>query len=289
MIFTSAAEYLAPLLKEKMPSADFVFLNKNKESKRFFPDGEIYARLACADRLKKQRVIVLHSGSPNPNEGIIELELILQILKDHQIEPEVFFTYFPYGRQDKAFLEGETNAAENLLKKLVDYYKVKKIYAIDPHFGEMPWAEKYPLASVSAIPFLMQEAKKDLGPDMLFLSPDKGGKRRTGLAGFNKTRLDSFDVVLASSDIKFQGRVVGAVDDILATGGTLCRFYDSAKAAGAEKIVALISHGPMPAGIERVKSTFSKLYLANTINAKEANIDISGLIAQSLSEGIKII
>ena len=81
-------------------------------------------RILKADQLRGKRVIVLHSGAPKPNEGLTELELILQILRDNQIKPEVFFTYFPYGMQDKVFERGETNVAENLVEKLINYNKV---------------------------------------------------------------------------------------------------------------------------------------------------------------------
>ena len=112
IIPTSKAEHLI----RKSRSLRFVLPLKNNEGSRVFPDKEIYVRLP---ETGKKRVIVLHSGAPDPNEGLIELELVLQILKDRQIRPEVFFSYFPYGQQDAVFLKGETNAAEGIMKKLV--------------------------------------------------------------------------------------------------------------------------------------------------------------------------
>ena len=135
IISTSQVGYLAKRIKRKLKGFEIIFPAKNVGGKRYFPNGEVYIKISKPETLKNKRVIVLHSGAPKPNEGLIELELILQILRDNKLKPEIFFTYFPYGMQDKVFEKGETNVAENLIKKLINYYKVKKIYLIDPHFG----------------------------------------------------------------------------------------------------------------------------------------------------------
>jgi len=293
IILTSTVEHLAENLEKKLSTQggsayggknfELIFPEKNKDRQRCFPDGEVYMKLPKIGDIKKGRVVVLHSGTPNINTGLIELELILQILKDHQIKPEVFFTYFPYGRQDKVFELGEANVAENLVKKFIDYYKVRKIYIIDAHFGKMPWVKKYPIENISAVSFLIKKTKEDFGQDVLFLSPDKGGKRRTGIAGLNKKRINSFEVAPFYSEIPIQGEVIGVVDDMIETGGTLLRFCEFANNAKAKKVIALITHGVLDTGIKNVAKNFAKVYLANTVNKKEANVDITDLVASALN------
>ena len=284
LIFTSKAQYLASKLTAKAKDADFIFLAKNKDGKRFFPDGEIYARIPEIGGLSKKRVIVLHSGSPKPNDGLVELELVLQILKDHGIKPEVFFTYFAYSRQDKIFENGETNAAERLIQKIINYYEAKKIYIVDPHFGKMPWLKKYPVISICSAPLLMRKMKENSNQDVMFVSPDKGGKRRTGISGLDKKRTDTFNVDFSGTMSAFDGKVVGVIDDILATGGTLAKFYDYAEKSGAQKVIAMVTHGPFRPGIIRIKDKFPEFYLTNTINAKEANVDITDLIVKAIQK-----
>jgi len=283
IIPTSTAEHLAKKIKAKANNLKVIFPEKNKEGKRHFPDGELYLRISKANKLKNKRVVVLHSGAPEPNEGLVELKIILQILKDNKVKPEVFFSYFSYGQQDKIFKKGETNVAENLIKELVNYYKAKKIYIIDPHFGGRDWIKKYPIVNISAVPFLIRKAWQDFEENILFLSPDKGGKRRTGLLAAGKRRLNSFKVEIFSPKLALKGKIVGVVDDIVETGGTLLKFYDFAKKSGAKKVIALITHGALPAGVSKIEKKYSKLYLTNTIKRKEANIDITDLILKVIS------
>ena len=258
IILTSGAEHLAKNLQKLSAKTDseVITLAKNKDNSRIFPDGEIYARIPGINKLENKKVTVVHSGMPNPNDGLAELELAIQILKNTKAKIEVFFAYFPYGMQDAAFEAGEANAAEELIKKFTDYYGIKKIYVLDPHFGKRSWQNKYPIINISAVPLLVKKAKKDFGSDILFLSCDKGGKRRTGISGTEKKRLDSFKVEFLSHNIDFKGKNIAVVDDIIETGGTLLKFYKLAKDSGAKNVIALITHGVLPEGIKKIKKEF---------------------------------
>lgn len=169
------------------------------------------------------------------------VSLLLEKTFDRSIE--VFFTYFPYSQQDKVFKRGETNAAENLIKK----------------------------------------AKKEFGGDILFLSPDKGGKRRTNILGAKKRRINSFKTEMVLPRMDFQGKTIGVIDDLLETGATLSKFSELVKKAGAKKNLALITHGVLTSGIRRIQKDFSKLYLTNTIKQKGQTVDITGLILELIS------
>jgi len=89
---------------------------------------------------------------------------------------------------------------------------------------------------------------------------------------------------MVSPKLNFKGKVVGVIDDMIKTGGTLLKFQEIAKKSGAEKIIALITHGVIPSGVSKIKKKYSKLYLTNTIKQKESNIDITKLILKNLSK-----
>jgi ribose-phosphate pyrophosphokinase len=283
VIPTSGAEHLARGL-ESQEGIKIILPARNKEGARFFPDGEIYTRISEVAELK-DKVVVLHSGQPDPNAGIIELEMILEILRRAGVGlREVFFNYFPYAMQDKAFQPGEVNAAEALLRKLTAYYGVSQVYAIDPHFHRDEWASGYTFTPLTAVPLLKAAALRDQ-PEMIFVAPDSGGKKRTSLSGLSKTRTDSYTIELHHDDdlaAMISGKHVGVVDDLVETGGTMARFAEKAKEYGAKSVSALITHGILPEGIARIQGAYDKLYLANTVNRTEANVDIAPVILQVL-------
>lgn len=285
VIPTTSAEHLARKLRAA--NTKIIYPALNKERKRVFPDGEVYVKIPQAHRLVNQRVVVMHTGAPFPNEGLIELELALRILKEVKANPiEIFFTYFPYGMQDSVFSKGETNVAEMLVEKFVQYYYVKKISIIDAHFAGKEWVRRYPLHLLSAVPLLLETAKKDWGSELLFLAPDKGGKRRTTLQGIQKKRKNSYVVEMNPGKAlqeKIKNRVVAVVDDLVETGGTLDKFYDKCRRIGAKELIALITHGVLPQGISRVKNKYAKLYLTNSINRPESNVNVIPLITPSLT------
>jgi ribose-phosphate pyrophosphokinase len=288
IIPTSQAKHLGKNILAKTKVSKVIFPDLNKDGKRYFPDGEVYTRISEINKFKG-RTIIFHSGAPNPNNGLVELEMLLEILRKSKANPiEIFFTYFPYGKQDNVFQAGEINAAENLVRKLIKYYNVERIYTIDAHFAGREWVNKYPITNVSAVNLLMETASKNY-PNAIYLAPDSGSQRRTGLElkGLRKKRINS-RMVEFRSDEEFKAavkdRIVGVVDDQIETGATLIPFYDECIKAGAREVIALITHGVLSEGIERVKAKYSKLYLTNTIKQKDSNIDVTNLILKAISK-----
>jgi len=279
IIPTTTAAHLA----KKFPKNSVVWPKGNRDGKFIFPDGEVYAALPDLD--KNTRYVVLHSGMPRPNEGLMELKIILEILKNNSIPNiEVCFSYFPYGMQDNVFDPGEINVAESLIKEFCEYYPVKKIFVLDAHFAGKDWVKKYPLENIPVFEWLKKDVTKS-HPDIIFLAPDCGGQQRTGLTGLNKKRVNSHAVeVEHSANLKkvVQNRVVGVVDDIIETGSTLERFSEECQKCGAKASVAIITHGVLEKGIKRIKKSYQKIFLTNSINRKEANVDIAPLLIKHL-------
>lgn len=286
LIPTSSALHLARRLA-KAKDIRVVFPDSNKDGKRVFPDGEAYARLSGVSELFG-RVVLLVAGVPKPNTVVMELEMLLSLITHSKAHPiEIFFTYFPYSMQDHEFEEGERNVVEDLMTKWASYYNVTRFYAIDGHFEGKPWLSRHPLVTLTALGLLQEAATRDYA-DIVFLAPDKGAQRRTGLYGFDKTRVNSREVSISCpSDVAvlIKDKTVGIIDDLLETGGTLAQCAKKARECGAHKVVALVTHGVLSAGIKRVLGMFDGLYLANTVKRAEANVDVSGIIRQALLQG----
>lgn len=284
LILTSSTLHLKPYL-EKYGEFNLLVSEPNKDGKLLFPDGEVYVRFPSVSKIKG-RIVVLHAGVPHPNRGLVELESTLSVLRQGgHTNIEVFFTYMPYSMQDKVHKDGETNAAQNLLQKLVSYHGVKRIYAIDPHFGDAVWVTAFPFVAVSAHELLLSGALKHY-QGAVFVAPDKGHEIRTQkLKGPEKSRQDSHTVTLKHDEAfmnELRGKTIGVVDDIIETGGTLMKFHEACASYLPKELFVVATHGVLPEGITRVKKTYSRLFLSNTIPHAEASIDVTSLIVSTL-------
>jgi len=267
VIPTTTAEHIA---KKMVGREDFdvIVPEGNKEGKRRFADNEVYTKIPRFDELK-DRTVVLHSGGPDRNRSYVELDQVLEILYEENPQLrhgplEVFFAYFAYGGQDDVFQKGETNFAERIVRRLTKYYRVDGIYVIDAHFANKEWIRKYPIKNVSAVNLLKEAASIDYpNTDILYLAPDIGSQKRTGLMGADKKRIDSYTVEIQTSEqiaASVKGRVVGAVDDMIRTGRTMVGFRDECIKYGASDVIALCTHGVMESGIRLIQEKFPRLY-----------------------------
>lgn len=280
VIATQAARHLlvgvAPSLST---STQIVSPTPNKEGLYHFPDGEVYLRIPGLNHV--ERVVILHSGYPDPNAGLIELYMMLDIIQNYSsAKVDVYFACMPYARQDNAYYDGELNMAWALIDTLRSRYRVRRIWTVDAHFVNKNWAGVEDLAkngvtNVTAYTELLMDRARQDHPSIMFMAPDAGSTRRTHLKGAKKKRETSYSVTV-DLDKKFanqvRGKVIGVVDDLLSTGTTLERFYQKVKSYGAREVYALITHGVNSSGIDRTLALYDGLYLTNTINQPQANV-----------------
>lgn len=299
IIPTSSAKHLGRRIAEeitnkKITNARVIFPEKNKDGERFFPDEEVYSRIPEAEGglFNKEQVILLHSGQRKPNAGIREYESNIEIIQEYSSpgKLDMFFAYFPYGRQDRKFLPGEIAKAEKDFDKLRNFYKIEDLHIIDAHFaGREHWdCKKRPFVDVKGFEVIMERIKNDFpNEEVLFLGPDVGAQTRAGIKGTEKKREGSYSVELSSKEhlveIIKQYNFIAAIDDFSETGGTMVEFRNVCKEINpASVLIAGLTHGVKQKGINRTRADYDHLYLGNTVQRKEANVDFTELIMKSL-------
>ncbi|HZD91570.1 MAG TPA: ribose-phosphate diphosphokinase [Pseudolabrys sp.] len=228
---------------------------------REFEDGEHKAR--PLDGVAGRDVYVLHSlhGEPgqSANDKLCRLLFFIGALKDAGAARVTAVTpYLCYGRKDRRTKPNDP-VTTRYMAAMFESVGVDCVVTLEAHNpAAFENAFRCRTVALTGAPLFADYVKAHLREEKLaVVSPDAGGMKRAenlrealeaalgrpvgkGLAEKHR----SSGVV--SGDL-FTGDVAGAtalvVDDLISTGGTLLRTAKAARAAGATRVIALVTHG----------------------------------------------
>jgi ribose-phosphate pyrophosphokinase len=240
---------------------------------RRFPDTEGYIRIPtdALEAIRNEPVVVV--SNTFPDSGIVETLLMLDAVRDlrngdlqnlREIGPQTLpgvgkgvilaVPYFGYSRQDKRFKPGESVSARAIAEMLTS--RCDGLVVLDLHAPAVLEHLTVPVAFTSAMPELAEHLKESVDPDFI-LSPDKGAIDRASSVAqqigcefsyLEKTRIDAHTIVHKAKDLDVAGKSVAIVDDMIATGGTICRAAEALRSQGAVQVHAACCHGLFTGG-----------------------------------------
>jgi len=297
------AEKLAPIL-------DMVHVAL--ESRRF-PDGEAYVRVPpeSIESVRSEAVVLV--SNTFPDSGILQTLLLLGAIRDvrkgdlsslkgewsgdtEDVGPGVFLAipYYGYARQDKRFSAGESISAK-IVTEVVSKY-CDGIAILDLHAPEVLDGMEVPIEFVSSMPEIAERLQNGVSPDFI-LSPDKGAIDRatevSGLIGcefsyLEKTRIDAHTIEHTPKDLDVSGKVVAIVDDMISTGGTICRASDALRRQGATEVHAACTHGLFTGGaLSRLANHVDGVHATSSLANSRAVISGGAALARGVRNILK--
>jgi ribose-phosphate pyrophosphokinase len=254
---------------------------------RVFPDGESKVRLR--GEVRDRNVILVQSTYPPVDRHLVQLLFLAHRISEEGGMVHAAVPYLAYARQDKEFLKGEVVSLA-VVAHLLRSVGVKRLVTVDIHSVEGLGYFSFPAFSTSATPLLARHFEERRLKDPVAISPDLGGSNRVEafarLMGIehlalSKTR-DRFtgEVSVRETSLPVDGRDVVLVDDIISTGGSMCRAAELLKRSGARNIYAACTH-PLLVGdaLERLKAAgIREVVGTNTIPSPVSRIDVSSLL-----------
>ncbi len=277
---------------------------------RRFPDTEGYIRIPedQIEAIRKEPVVVV--SNTFPDAGIVETLLMLKAISDvrkgslenlrgiepqrmENIGPGVYLAvpYFGYSRQDKRFKPGEVISARAIADMLAT--QCDGLTVLDLHAPQVLENLDIPVAFTSAMPELASHLQSEVKPDFI-LSPDKGAIERASQVAqlidcefsyLEKTRIDAHTIVHKAKDLDVSGKVVAIVDDMIATGGTICRAADALRSQGATEVHAACSHGLFTGGaIRRLTQFVDGVHATGSLANPRSVIDAGEALARGVRE-----
>ena len=277
---------------------------------RRFPDTEGYIRIPeeQIEAIRKEPVVVV--SNTFPDAGIVETLLMLKAISDvrkgslenlrgiepqrmENIGPGVYLAvpYFGYSRQDKRFKPGEVISARAIADMLAT--QCDGLTVLDLHAPHVLENLDIPVAFTSAMPELANHLLSEVKPDFI-LSPDKGAIDRASQVAqlidcefsyLEKTRIDAHTIIHKAKDLDVKGKVVAIVDDMIATGGTICRAADALRSQGATEVHAACSHGLFTGGaIRRLTQFVDGVHATGSLANPRSVIDAGEALARGVRE-----
>ena len=275
---------------------------------RRFPDGEGYVRVPsdAIDAVRAEPVVLV--SNTYPDSGVVQTVLLLEALADvrkgelsnlkkeepqslDDVGPGIYLAipYFGYSRQDKRFSKGEALSARviaEILERSCD-----GIAILDLHEPAVLEGMGVPMQFVSSMPEIAERLQTEVSPDFI-LSPDKGAiARATEVAGLigcefsylEKTRVDARTIEHTPKDLDVDGKVVAIVDDMISTGGTICRASDALRRQGAVEVHAACTHGLFTGGaILRLASHVDGVHSTDSLPNPRAVVSAAPALARGL-------
>ena len=279
---------------------------------RKFPDGEGYVRVPSESfGIIRSEPVILVSNT-FPDSGIMRTILMLEAITDirkgdlenlknegeqimDNVGPGIFLAvpYYGYARQDKRFSPGETVSARvisEILGRSCDGMVI-----LDLHEPKVLDGSELKIGFVSSMPEIADVLEKEVNPDFI-LSPDKGAIDRASevakIGGWEfsyleKTRIDAHTIEHQAKDLDVNGKVVAIVDDMISTGGTICRASDALRRQGAKAVYLACTHGLFTGGaLSKLANHVDGVYTTDSLRNPRSVVSSAPALARGIKEMI---
>lgn len=246
VIFTGNAN---PVLAQSVTS--YLNMELGKAMVGRFSDGEIQVEIQ--ENVRSKHVVVLQSTCAPTNDNLMELMIMIDALKRASAGSiTAVIPYFGYARQDRrprsARVAISARIVANMLQSVAG---VDRVITMDLHADQIQGFFDIPVDNIYASPVLLEDLQQKNDGDLLVVSPDIGGVvRARALAKQLGVDLAIIDKRRPKANVSEVMNIIGEVDgrrcvimdDMIDTGGTLCKAAEVLKQRGAKSVMAYCTH-----------------------------------------------
>jgi len=274
---------------------------------KHFNNGEI--DLHVPENVRRKEVYFIHDSTKNPQEWLVELLLLKDLLLNASAESVTFvLPDLLYSRKDRKEKPHVPISARALAQSISP--GLKRLITMDLHSDQIQgfYPAICPVDNLHSFSEVVRYIEKnplcDL-KELTIVSPDAGGVNRAKafaqklgikhpIAFIYKRR----DVPGEIAEMRLVGEVkdlnVLIVDDIIDSGGTLCEAANLLKQNGAKEVYCYGTHGIFSKGITPSFNIFKRIMTSNTHYFEGDGIgviDMSSIFAEAIyraQEGLSI-
>ncbi len=267
-----------------------------------FSDGEIQVEIQ--ENVRGKNVVVIQSTCAPTNDNVMELMIMIDALKRASASRiTAVIPYFGYARQDRrprsARVAISARIVANMLQSVAG---IERVLTMDLHADQIQGFFDIPVDNIYASPVLLADLQQQKSKDLIIVSPDIGGVVRAramakqlscDLAIIDKRRPKANVSEVMHLIGEVEGRHCVIMDDIIDTGGTLCKAAEALKERGAKGVTAYCTHAVLSGGaVARIAaSQLDELVVTDTISLtdearqikKIRQLSVAPILAETLS------
>ena len=267
-----------------------------------FSDGEIAVEIK--ENVRGADTFIIQSTCSPTNDNLMELIVMVDSLRRASAgRITAVIPYFGYARQDRRVRSARVPITAKVVADFLSSVGVDRVLTVDLHAEQIQGFFDVPVDNVFGTPILLDDMKSRNFTNPIVVSPDIGGVVRAravakllndaDLAIIDKRRPQAnvAQVMHIIGDVK--GRDCIIVDDMIDTGGTLCKAAEALKEKGANRVYAYATHpvfsGKAPDNI--ANSVIDELIVTDSIPLSQAMTAINKVkqltLGDMLAEAIR--
>lgn len=238
-----------PVLAQRIANRLYMSLGDATVSR--FSDGEVFVQIN--ENVRGSDVFVIQSTCAPTNDNLMELVVMIDALRRASAgRITAVIPYFGYARQDRRVRSARVPITAKVIADFLSNVGVDRVLTVDLHAEQIQGFFDIPVDNIFGTPVLLEDMLAKKLQDPVVVSPDIGGVVR---ARATAKLLDDTDIAIidkrrpranVSQVMNLIGDVDGRdciiVDDMIDTGGTLCKAAEALKNRGAKRVFAYATH-----------------------------------------------
>ncbi|MCH8502097.1 MAG: ribose-phosphate pyrophosphokinase [Aliidiomarina sp.] len=281
--------------------ADRLYIKLGDADVGRFSDGEISVQIN--ENVRGSDVFIIQSTCAPTNDNLMELIVMVDALRRASAgRITAVIPYFGYARQDRRVRSARVPITAKVVADFLSSVGVDRVLTVDLHAEQIQGFFDVPVDNVFGSPVILEHMKMQTWDSPVMVSPDIGGVVRAramaklmndaDLAIIDKRRpkANESQVMHIIGDVN--GRDCVMVDDMIDTGGTLCKAAEALKKNGAKRVFAYATH-PVFSGnaYENLKnSVIDEVVVTDSIPLsdemrslnKVTQLTLSGMLSEAL-------
>ena len=275
--------------------ADSYGLNLGKVTISSFSDGEFQP--SFEETVRGKKVFIIQS-TPPPFDVLLELLLMIDAAKRASAKQIIAVVpYFGMARQDRKD-KPRVPIGAKLIANLISSAGATRIMTMDLHADQIQGFFEVPVDHLFASTIFVPYIKSLNLSNLVIASPDIGGSKRANVYAKhlncemvicykNRKKANVIDSMKIIGDIKNKNVIL--IDDMMDTGGTICKASELMIDNGAKSVRAICTHAILSGkAYENISnSLLNELVVTNSLPLQKNNkkikvLDISDLFAKTI-------